>query len=119
MLDTSTHHFYAYDDSFLRPPLIVTGICAHGVCLWLVLFYLFPVACSHFCFQSLSTIKFGMRAKKIKQVAMLNERDDDKTLLRKYRQEIERWAWGMGHSMFSLCSSVGQPCALTDTDTKQ
>ena len=39
--------------------------------------------------ESLNTLKFASRAKKIKVEAKVNEVSDDKTLLRQYRQEIE------------------------------
>ncbi len=40
--------------------------------------------------ESLSTLKFAQRAKRIRANAKLNEKVDSKTLLRQYRDEIER-----------------------------
>jgi len=43
--------------------------------------------------ESLSTLKFATRAKKIKNEARINEDVDQRALLRKYEVELKRLKW--------------------------
>lgn len=43
--------------------------------------------------ESLSTLKFATRAKKIKNEARINEDVDQRALLRKYEVELRRLKW--------------------------
>lgn len=43
--------------------------------------------------ESLSTLKFATRAKKIKNEARINEDVDQRALLRKYEVELRRLRW--------------------------